>query len=234
MKDTVVIYFMGMDGSGKSTLSSYLYKELQDRSYNVERVWWLEYENSVFRRLLRRLGRTSVLRFSPRPNDLESFGRRKDRLTYKLFKALYPRLVLFDYVLFGMRKVWIPKKTGQKKILIFDRYIYDVVYSLSQEFGYAEPTRVALFRVFGRVLPIPDKIFMIEIPPEIAFSRKKEEFRSIKSAQALWQNHQELFRAVDRSFPGKSVIIDNTRDIENAQQEILEEALSLVDRERLQ
>jgi len=231
MKDAIVIYFMGMDGSGKSTLSSYLYNELEVRSYNVERVWWLEYENSVLRRLLRRLGRTTVLRSGQRTNDSKSFGRRTDRLTLKLFRALYPRLVLFDYMLFGLRKVWIPKKTGKKKILIFDRYIYDVISSLSREFGYAEPTRVALFRWFRKVLPVPDKIFLIDIPPEIAFARKKEEFRSMKNAQALWEFHQDLFRLVDRLVPGRSVIIDNTGDIESIKKEILEDALSLVDGE---
>ncbi|MGZ4864905.1 MAG: dTMP kinase [Halobacteriota archaeon] len=230
MKDTAIIYFMGMDGSGKSTLSSYLYSELKVRSYNVERVWWLEHENSVLRKVLRRLGRT-VLGSGQRKNDSKSFGRRTDRLILKFFRALYPRLVLFDYMLFGLRKVWIPKKTGKKKILIFDRYIYDVISSLSREFGFAEPTKVALFRWFRKVLPVPDKIFLIDILPEIAFARKKEEFRSMKDAQALWGFHQDLFRLVDRLVPGRSVIIDNTGDIESIKKGILEDALSLVDGE---
>jgi len=35
---------MGMDGSGKSTLSSYLCGELKRRGHHVRRVWWLEGE----------------------------------------------------------------------------------------------------------------------------------------------------------------------------------------------
>jgi thymidylate kinase len=57
MKKCIVIYFTGIDGSGKSTLSKYLLKELKIKGYKVKYIWWLEVENSLLRRLLRKIGR---------------------------------------------------------------------------------------------------------------------------------------------------------------------------------
>ena len=229
MNDTTVIYFMGMDGSGKSTISSYLHHELKKRRFDVRRVWWLEGENSAPRRLLRTIGGSH---FSKSDVSLEQTGIRAQReqhpLVTKIFTAVFPRLVLADYVVFGIRKVWIPKKTAKDKILIFDRYIYDVILSLCWEFGYPPAKRISLFRRYSKLLPVPDKIFLIEVPPNVAFMRKKGEMKSVENAAAVWETHQELFRLVDNMFSGKCTIIDNTRDVEIVKKEILEQVISFV------
>jgi len=229
MKHSTVIYFIGMDGSGKSTLSSYLLGELKRRGYDARRVWWLEGENSVLRRLLRVIGGSNLSRFDVSPNKAGTSAQREQRpLMTKIFTAVYPRLVLIDYAIFGIRRVWFPKKTAKERILIFDRYIYDVIFSLCREFDYPPVKRISLFRRYAKLLPVPDKIFLIEVPPDIAFLRKQEEMTSVEDATALWQIHQELFRLVENAFPGKAVIIDNTRDVEIVKNEILEQVLSFV------
>jgi thymidylate kinase len=229
MKETIVIYFMGMDGSGKSTLSSYLHDELKNKRYDVKRVWWLEGENSVQRKLLRMIGGSSLLRFDVSPDQAGISALREQRpLLTKIFTAVYPRLVLLDYTIFGIWRIWVPKMIAKERILIFDRYIYDVIYSLSQEFGYPPAKRVSLFRRYATLLPVPDKIFLIEVPPDMALSRKKEEMVSAENAKALWGHHQELFRLVDNVFPGRCIVIDNTRDVEIVKKEILEQVLSFV------
>jgi len=229
MKDTIIIYFMGMDGSGKSTLSSYLCGELKRRGHHVRRVWWLEGENSLQRKLFRVIGGSNLLRFDVSPEQAGIGAQREQGpLMTKIFSAVWPRLVLIDYVIFGIRRVWIPKKTAKERIMIFDRYIYDVVFSLCQEFGYPETKKVSLLRRYAKLLPIPDKILLIEVPPDIAFLRKKEEITSAENAKALWENYQELFGLVDHVFPGKCTIIDNTRDVEIVKKEILEQVISFV------
>jgi thymidylate kinase len=220
---------MGMDGSGKSTLSSYLHDELKDKRYDVRRVWWLEGENTVQRKLLRKIGGSSLLRFDVSPDQAGISSLREQRpLLTKIFTTVYPRLILIDYAIFGIWRVWVPKKTAKERILIFDRYIYDVIFSLCQEFGYSPAKRVSLFRRYARLLPVPDKIFLIEVSPDIALLRKKEEMASAENAKALWEYHQELFRLIDNVFPGRCTVIDNTRDVEIVKKEILEQVLSFV------
>lgn len=54
----ILICFIGIDGSGKSTLSGYLFEELKKSGYKVSYTWWLEGEDSLLRRLLRRIGKS--------------------------------------------------------------------------------------------------------------------------------------------------------------------------------
>ncbi len=229
MGNTIVIYFSGMDGSGKTTLSTYLHDALKERNFAVELVWWLECEDSALRRLMRRIGRSSLLKFKANRNSSNAAAQKEEfRLMNKLFRVVYPRLVLFDYLIFGIKKVSIPKIMGKEKILIFDRYIYDVIFSLSDEFDFPAAKKNTFWR-YGKILPGPDRVFFIEVSPEISFLRKKEELRSIEQAEALWQKHQALLHAVENFLPEKARIIDNIRDIEVAKKEILEQALNTVD-----
>jgi dTMP kinase len=170
MKKGVFICFIGIDGSGKSTLSRYLYEELKRRNYNVSYTWWLEGEDSLLRRLLRRIGKSKYSNLESDANNSNKKNKDESMLT-KMFQVLYPKLVLLDYLRFGMVKAWIPKIMGRGKIIIFDRFVYDVVLAISKEFGFSDAKRARLSKIYSRLLPNPDLIFIIDVPPEVSYLR---------------------------------------------------------------
>ena len=228
----IFICFIGIDGSGKSTLSRYLYEVLKKSGYNVSYTWWLEGEDSLLRRVLRRIGKSKHLNLKCNDNTNSSKAVHKDKsIATKIFRALYPKIVLLDYLRFGIVKVWLPKIVNRNKIIIFDRFIYDTILALSKEFDYLDSKRARLFKLYSKLLPNPDLIFIIDVPPEVSYLRKKEEIKSMGNAKAMWENYQELYSLVNRLSPGKRRI-DNTGELGTVKAEILKATLDFLEANR--
>ncbi|MCM1567460.1 MAG: hypothetical protein NC238_16250 [Dehalobacter sp.] len=223
MSKTRLICFFGIDGSGKSTLSGYLRDELKSRQYNVTYTWWLEGENTFIRKLIR-----------PRhskagPAYEQKAGDKKKSVTKTIKWSIYQRIVLFDYLLFGITKLWLPRMTTKSRVQILDRYMYDVIFSLYKEFNMSARRRDVLFRIYHFLLPKPDIILLIDVPPEVTFERKRHEILSIDAARATYSNYQDLYKIIDSLNPGKAIRIDNTRELEIVKRDILNKALALLE-----
>jgi len=230
VKKTLTICFIGIDGSGKSTLSRYLFEELKRRNYSVSYTWWLEGDNSLLRRLLRRIGKSKHLNLKCNDNANSSKAVHKDKsITTKIFRVLYPRIVLLDYLRFGMVKAWLPKIIGRSKVIIFDRFVYDVIFALSREFDFPDAKRERLFKLYSKLLPNPDLIFIIDVPPEVSYLRKKEEIGSVENAKALRARYQELYSMLNDLTSGKIMKINNTPEIEIVKAEILKATLDFLE-----
>jgi len=80
------------------------------------------------------------------------------------FKA-WPYLVWMDFM---VELLW-NKIFNRKNIIIMDRYVYDFLMSW-EWLGYADNHLRWLYRHF----PKPDLAFILDVPPEIAYARKKE------------------------------------------------------------
>lgn len=224
MKKGVLICFFGIDGSGKSTLSRYLFEELKKRAYDVSYVWWLEGDNSLLRKLLRRIG--GRYRDSGENHPRRIFADRKSA-TARLFNAFFPRVVLLDYLRFGIVKAWFPKIV-RSKVLIFDRYIYDVILGLSREFNFKDAEREKMVKTFSKLLPNPDLVFIVDVPPEVSYSRRKDEIKSIEEAGQIWEEYQRFYPLLGEMISGKIVKINNTRDIASARAEVLKATMEVL------
>ncbi len=59
--------------------------------------------------------------------------------------------------------------------LICDRYIYDMLADMAINLDRSGDSMLALARhPLIRLFPIPDKVFFIDVPPDIAFARKSD------------------------------------------------------------
>jgi len=233
MKKGIFICFIGIDGSGKSTLSRYLYEVLKKSGYNVSYTWWLEGEDSLLRRMLRRIGKSKHLNLKCNDNANSSKAVHKDKsITTKIFRALYPKIVLLDYLRFGLMKAWLPKIVNRNKIIIFDRFFYDTILALSKEFDYPDSKRARLFKLYSKLLPNPDLIFIIDVPPEVSYLRKKEEIESVENAKTVWAIYQELYPMLNDLASGKIMKINNTQEIEIVKAEILKATLDFLEANR--
>jgi dTMP kinase len=227
MKNCVSICFLGIDGSGKSTLAKHLCQELKQRGYKVSYVWWLKGDSSLLRRTLKAIGSSRYVKLKVdirRQKVVTTDARFIDRA----FKSLFPIILLADYLRFGVVNAWLPRIAASNKVIIFDRFIYDVILALSEEFNLTRTAQLKLFRLFSVLLPKPDLIFLIDVPPEVCYSRKKQEIGSVQEARDKWQRYQILPPVLDQLTHGRIVEVDNTRDPLEVNEEILATALELL------
>jgi len=226
-RDTKIVVFLGMDGSGKSTLSKYLYEELKKRGYNVTHKWWLECENSILRKVFRKLWKREDSKDGYSSNSKLN---KSNFLIFKIFRILWPKVVLLDYLRFGIFKASFPKMLKAYDIMIFDRYFYDVIFSIAKEFDFAAYKQAIWFRIYRKFLPEPDIIFFIDVSPEVAYMRKKEEICSIENARTIWKTYQELYLTITKMTSAKKIIkINNIHDINIIKKEILKKTLKLLE-----
>lgn len=226
-KRPIVIVFLGMDGSGKTTLSKYLYEELKKMKLEVKYLWWLEGENSILKKIIKKFRK--VHKFNPQTEKNLNIQPKKRDITTKLFYFIYPKIVFLNYLLFGFVKVWIPKIVGAFDVIVLDRYICDVVFAVSTEFNYPYYRMTKLLKVFSELLPKPDMIFVIEVLPKIAYLRKKDEIHSVENAKKLWENYNTLYKIVSKIYFKSSIVyINNSMNIEIAKARIMKNTLNVL------
>lgn len=221
------IYFFGADGSGKSTLSKYLCAQLRERGYNASYVWWLEGEQSLLRRLIRRIHGPQNIRSNTHV-EVPPATEKQTPIKERVFWWLYSHAVILDYLRFGAINAWLPTLAHKDKIMIFDRYAYDVLFSLANEFKFEKTKMEKLRRVHKTLLPRIDLTFIVNVPPEVSYARKREEITSVQHAERIQRDQQELRAFLQAESPGTTVEIDNTGDIEAAKAEVLETALDFL------
>jgi thymidylate kinase len=226
MKKSAIICFLGVDGSGKSTLAKYLCGELKRAQYNVAYIWWLEGEQSLLRKAIKAFGKFADVERGTRH---ERPNVKRQSTTSRLFRSFYPPIPLLDYLRFGFTHAWLPKIASKDKILIFDRFMYDVILALSEEFEFTEARRKRLFRLCNRLLPKPDLVFIIDVPAELSYSRKKDEIRSVREAEEKRESYRELGSLLETFTSARVVRIDNSRDVAEAKAEILKETLAFIE-----
>jgi thymidylate kinase len=227
-KRNSLVYFLGIDGSGKSTLSKFLCQALRVRNINTSYTWWLEAESSAFRRLMRSIAGKQLQ--TPKEKQNLSSRNNPNNLKTKVYRALYPRLVLLDYLRFGIIKTWPIRLIGKSRIDIFDRFYPDVLLALSKEFQWSNSRQQKWFKLFCKLLPKPDLTLMIEVLPETAYKRKSEEIKLLENAKISQQEYDRLSNFLDREVAFHVTRVNNDDSISIAENEVLNLVLQLIKR----
>ncbi len=210
MKRGRLICFMGIDGSGKSTLSKMLRDNLVNRGVKCRYLWWLEAENSVIRRTLKKL-------FSDRSKGgLKSSA----KIPTGFLASLYQGIVYIDYLRQLFLQVSMPLWAGYT--IICDRYIYDTPIAFAAEFGYSESRLNRALRLVRRLAPEPDAFFLIDVPPEIAFKRKAD----IPSVESL-ARPRSMYLDIAKDM--NAIVINGTRDPDSLSRLVLENVRPLLE-----
>lgn len=159
-KKSVFLCFTGMDGTGKTTHALATKEYLESRGLKCEYVTFRYQMSTLFSFMLVALAWLLL-------------GRRRpiDRHIHKnlALTHIWLFLSMIDYSLYILCRI-LPVFLF-KSILICDRYVTDTIVRLN--FNGVYNRKFAKFLL--AIAPRPDFIFLLDVPAQIAFARKKEE-----------------------------------------------------------
>ena len=201
MRRGMLICFIGIDGSGKTTIAKHLEEYLRKTGKSCRYIWggWRSFESPLFKPIAKLLRKNLSILSNQHPEVKSNLG----VLSY--FALLDYILRVFPNLIFSLSRY---------EYVIMDRYIYDVIISFSLR---REPS-VPLFRKLSLFFPRPYKVFLIDVPEEIAYSRK-DDIPSIKYIA----NQKNLYLEISKEEGFQ--IIDGTRDKENLLEMIRKEVV---------
>ena len=175
MKNSKVklVCFVGIDGSGKTTLAKYLVETMAQKGIECKYVYG-RLEPFILKPFIA-LGGKIFLREVDMFEDYTQYSNVKNRAIkeHSFLFTFYRRILLFDYLLQILFRVRIPFMLG--KTIVCDRYVYDtIITDLSVDMNYSKSEITDLIKRFFYIAPRPDLAFLIDLPEEIAFQRKDD------------------------------------------------------------
>lgn len=171
-KTNILICFIGVDGSGKTTLATELTRVLEKSNMKTA------YVHSLIKPILLRpfimLGRLIFLRRKDRFNNYLDFSdtKRKALKKYRFVYWPYYYLLLLDYFPQIFFRVRIPLMLG--RTVICDRYVHDTLINMALNLSFSYEKTTLIIRKVFKLFPRPEMTYLIDVPEEIAFQRKDD------------------------------------------------------------
>lgn len=212
MNSGILICFIGIDGSGKSTLSKALIENMSEHGIEAEYTW-CKFESSLLKVLIFLKNKLFVREDDLKKNYEISREIKKNLFNKRFISTLYEWFVLLDYRFQIIRKIAIPLKFG--KNLVCDRYIYDTVVDLGVDLGYSNEKIKNRINQLLDFSPKPDLVFLVDLPEEVAFSRKDD----VPSIKFLYEK-RKLYKKIGDEF--EMIVLDGTKSVSELSKEIEE------------
>ena len=209
----IIISFIGIDGSGKSTVAKNLQADLTrkgiDSAYFHHSYELIEHMPKRLRRLL---GGSPIL-------EIQSTKMNENKKNhFSLFNSLFVLLVFLDaFVTFSIERIL----TFTHNFIIFDRYLFDNVISFFEKSSYAGC-------LFFNLVPKPDMTFLLIVSAEVAYRRKGE--GSIELYEHQQMRYLDLVKNLDSSIVK---VVDSNIDLGLLNTLILENVVLSIEHKRL-
>lgn len=216
LKDNFLICFIGIDGSGKTTIAKKMVEEFNNKEFKTMYVY--NTYKPFFAKPLLVLAKLLFLKNKDMYKNYDEYYSAKKNLSRRrLLYRMYQNSTLFDYVVQTFLKVNIPYFFGRN--IVCDRYAYDVAVNLAVEFDYSNDEMISVLNRLLKVLPKPHKVFLMDVQEDLAFSRKDD----VPSVEYL-RERRNIYLDIGKEYD--MMILDGAKslkDLENLiQNEVLE------------
>ncbi len=212
----MILYFTGIDGSGKSTLVDDIQKHLIDNKVETLRIW-ARY-SPRFSKMIVNIAKKKAVNHTGNYNTIseeeysrwQSFKKRLGR--NKIIRDLIFTFFYLDYY-FQILSVQAKIKKNKNKVILIDRFVIDFLADQMVNFGDLSGT--GIFRRIIKISNSFDAVFFISVKPDVALKRKSD----IPGKEYLIERDivfREIFKELDRGH-----IIDNNGPRDLAIREIM-------------
>ena len=165
----ILVCFVGIDGSGKTTLANSLIASCEQHGVRCRYLWGGFNSSFTIFKPFMAVAKGTVFR----GNRFMEESRTKGRVVRStLLSTIYQYLMLVDYVFQAFFKIRVPLAFGRN--VICDRYIYDLIASIAVILAYPGSRTHSLLDRSLAVVPKPDLVFLVDVPEELARKRKDD------------------------------------------------------------
>lgn len=214
-----LICFIGIDGSGKTTLAKKINQKFVND--NINSIYVYGRVKPLFSRFFMWIGRIIILNRDKNAvfNDYENYSTQKKKIFQRnIFSKLYIWIILFDHLIQIYYKIKLPLILN--KTVVCDRYIYDtIITDISINTGYSLEQTINLIERTLKYIPTPDFIFYIDITEKVAYSRKDD----IPHINYLIERKKFYDKIVN---PFKIIRLDGSKSVEQLSNEAHEIIIS--------
>ena len=190
-----MIAFVGIDGSGKSTLINEIKKKIEKEKKERVRIVYMGLGSEFNLPLLKQIMKISAyIRYGKNKGDTKTLR----KYNYRQRSSLW---IFGQFLEFWLRYLKA-KKYSKAQIILFDRYFYDGLILGSKK----------SYNFFKHFVPKISKSFLISAPAKTIWERKEE--AGIKDIEKYYKKAEKLSPFFD------IVRIENTKSIKNVVDEI--------------
>ena len=213
MKQGTLVCLTGLDGAGKSTLTSRVVAKLRRDGYEVTHAYGRYLPRIAYP--VMEAGRMTVFAESDIEADYDDHQSEKENFfSSDALSSLYEGLLMADYAPQFLIRVVIPLYYSD--VVVCDRYFYDTLLTDMAGDVFSGPEQVVdRYDRYQRFLPTPDHEFYVEVPPEVSMKRKDD----IPSESYL-EDRKDFYDTFADEF--RLTTLDGTNSLESLEKQILD------------
>jgi thymidylate kinase len=198
-----IIYILGVDGSGKSTICRELVRALNDQGIKA-RYLWMRF-NHILSKVVNALGHVCGLAFYVTYPDGTRVGYHHYHKS-RLLGLAYSVSTIIDTFIASMVKLWVPMLIN-REVFVLDRFVFDVMVDLSVDTHNPELMEAWQGRMLKRLLPPETLTVYLAVDKEV-IARRRPDTRWDET----FGTRNRLYEKVLGLFPG-ILKIDNNGDM---------------------
>lgn len=199
----LLICFVGIDGSGKTTIARMTEQILRRQGMQAKYVWAAY--NFIFMKYIVKIFKKIFIKENIYKNYNDYIISIQKFTSLPLISHVYFVLISIEYMVEILFKVRLPLLLG--KNVIVDRYVFDTAANLAVNLGFGTEEYMQLVNKLLKFCPMPDIIYYIDVPEEVALKRKND-IPDINYLKLRKRCYDELAKVY------KIIILNNTGDIE--------------------
>lgn len=171
-KKNVLVCFIGMDGTGKTTLARKLVEIMNEQGIRTRYVW-SQFQPGLLKPFIW-IGRALFIPpGDPLAGTYIGYSTTIRKVTRNLIvRNMYEFVLLLDYTRQLLWTIRIPMMRG--KSIVSDRYGYDILIDLCVNLHYSARKMSRMLKIFEYLLPKTSLVFLVDAPEEMALKRKDD------------------------------------------------------------